>query len=237
MKFESEKELREFVLSRGCFDKAENVRIHQKYFRVGLQHFERLRHSFDFADKMVLVVGCSYGQHLIHFPQGSTGIEIQPRMVEFAKSLGLQVLSANVEDYIPVDNSSFDVIHCNDVLEHMIAPHKLLREFHRVLRSNGKVVIGVPNMDSLFGSGGWKGSEHLYAYNKKSMQFLLERAGFKVLKIVVVGRRLPKIINCLARECLLPKFGAEFYTIAEKNPDFSYSERRLEIFSPSWMKR
>ena len=96
MKFESEEELREFILSRGCFDKAENIRIYQKFFRTALQHFERLQYSFDFADKRVLFVGSSYGQHLIHFTQGSVGIEIKPRLIEFAKSLGLEVLSANI---------------------------------------------------------------------------------------------------------------------------------------------
>ena len=196
MKFESEKELGEFILARGCFDKAENRRIYEKFFRMALRHIERVQYSFDFEGKKVLVVGCSYGQHLIHFAKGSMGVEIQPRLIEFARSLGLEVLSANIEEHIPVDNSSFDAIHCHDVLEHMVAPHKLLREFHRLLIADGKLVISMNNMDAI-GYYGWKGAEHLYAFNKKSMEFLLERAGFRVLKTVVVGRRLPRIINQL----------------------------------------
>lgn len=235
MNFESEDQLKEFVLDKGCFDETENLRIYRKFFAGSMNRIRRLSSFFNFEGAEVLDVGCSYGQFIIHFPQGSAGVEIHPRMMEFARSLGLEVVSANIEDHIPFDNLSFDVIHCNAVLEHMVSPHKLLLEFHRILKSQGKLIIGVPNMD-VIGYKGWKASEHLYAYNKKSLLFLLERSGFKVIKIWRRSLGL-KVITPLIPEKIELKFTSNLKVVAEQIPNFTYPEKRLEIFTPSWMKK
>ena len=235
MKFKSEKELKEFVLARGCFDEAENLRIYRKFFLGSTKRAKRLSGFLDFEGQNVLEAGCSYGHFLIHLPQGSVGIEIQPRMIEFTRSLGLKVISANIEERIPVSSSSFDMIYCNAVLEHMVSPHNLLIEFHRILKPDGKLVIGVPNMDAI-NYKGWKALEHLYAYNKKSLEFLLERAGFQVVK-VWGNLRLSKLTNYMPIERLVLKFSSNILYYGKKKSEFSYPEKRLEIFTPSWMKK
>ena len=235
MGFETEEELRQFILNKGCFDKKENERIYEKFFRGSIERNERLLSFIELEGKKILDVGCAYGHWLIHFSQDSLGVEIQPRMIQFTRSLGLKVISANVEEHIPVENSMFDVVHCRDVLEHLIAPHKVLREFYRVLRDNGELVIGVPNMDSPFFSG-WKATEHLYSYNKKSLTFLLSRAGFKVLKAFVMGPRLPKVANFLIYEKVLPGWIGNINVVARKLTGSRYSAKRLDIYTPSWMK-
>ncbi len=236
MKFNAEEELREFILSKGCFDKVENERIYEKFFRDAIKQTNSLHHFVDFKDKKVLDVGACYGHYLIHFPQGSAGVDINSRMIEFAKRLGLEVMSANIEDYIPVESSSFDVIHCHNLLEHVTAPHRVLREFYRVLPEGGIVLIGVPNMDSP-GYKGWKAVGHLYAYNKKSLSFLLERSGFHVLKTFVNGRRLPKLVSFIVYEKLYPQFSPGFYIVGEKIPEFKYSEKRPDISTLYFMKQ
>lgn len=158
-----------------------------------------------------------------------------PRMIQFARSLGLKVISANVEEYIPIENSMFDMVHCRDLLEHMIAPHKVLREFYRILRDNGELVISVPNMDSPVLSG-WKETQHLYSYNKKALVFLLERSGFRVLKAFVMGPRLPKVANFLIYEKVLLGWIGNINVVARKITGFRYPEKRLDIYTPSWMK-
>lgn len=236
MKFESAEELREFILAKGCFDKAKLLRIYGKYFRGFRQRGEQLRHIFDFENKRVLEVGCSYGYNLIHFPQGSVGVEVQPRLVKFARSLGLEVISANIEDYIPVESSSFDVIYCRDVLEHMVAPYKLLIEFHRILRPDGRLVLDVRNMDGIC-SKYWNYPEHFYAFNKNSLSYLLERAGFKVKRYIILNQKLSKIINYVIYEKLLVKFMPALCVVAGKIPEFSYDKVRLDLFNPSWLRR
>ena len=45
---------------------------------------------------------------------------------------------------IPVSDDSFDVIICTEVLEHVPEPIKVIKEFSRILRKNGKMFITAP---------------------------------------------------------------------------------------------
>ena len=45
---------------------------------------------------------------------------------------------------IPVSDDSFDVIICTEVLEHVPEPIKVIKEFSRILRKNGKLFITAP---------------------------------------------------------------------------------------------
>ena len=235
MEFETEEELRKFILNTGCFDKKENERIYENFFRGSIERNKRLLSYIEFEGKEILDVDCAYGSWLVHFPKGSLGVEIQPRMTQFVGSLGLRVISANVDEHIPVENSMFDIVHCRDLLEHVIAPHKVLREFYRILRHDGELVIGVPNMDSPLHSG-WKHSTHINSYNKKSLTFLLDRSGFKVSRAFVLGPRLPKVANFLIYEKVLPGRIGNINVVAHKITGFKYPKKRLDIYTPFWMK-
>ncbi|MFA6074532.1 MAG: class I SAM-dependent methyltransferase [Negativicutes bacterium] len=45
---------------------------------------------------------------------------------------------------IPVDDDSFDVVLCSEVLEHLPEPVMAIREFARVLRDGGKLILTAP---------------------------------------------------------------------------------------------
>ena len=45
---------------------------------------------------------------------------------------------------IPVANASFDVIMCTEVLEHLPSPVAAIREFSRILRPGGQLVLTAP---------------------------------------------------------------------------------------------
>jgi predicted SAM-dependent methyltransferase len=44
-----------------------------------------------------------------------------------------------------IDNV-FDEVYCFEVLEHLISPFNALKEIHRVIKPNGRVVVTVPNV-------------------------------------------------------------------------------------------
>jgi len=46
---------------------------------------------------------------------------------------------------LPFNNQCFDLIYCSEVLEHLIDPLSTVREFIRVLRPCGKMIITTPN--------------------------------------------------------------------------------------------
>jgi SAM-dependent methyltransferase len=50
---------------------------------------------------------------------------------------------------LPFSEEVFDLVICTEVLEHLLWPHELLKEAHRVLSSNGKILLSVPNITSL----------------------------------------------------------------------------------------
>ena len=54
------------------------------------------------------------------------------------------VLKVNLNDRLPFDDNSFDIVACLDVLEHLDNPHQALQELMRVAKYS--VFISLPNM-------------------------------------------------------------------------------------------
>jgi len=48
--------------------------------------------------------------------------------------------------FLAFKDSSFDRIVCFEVLEHLSSPFKALKEFRRVLKNDGDVILSVPNV-------------------------------------------------------------------------------------------
>jgi 2-polyprenyl-3-methyl-5-hydroxy-6-metoxy-1,4-benzoquinol methylase len=97
----------------------------------------------------VLDVGCAFGFMLERFPNSfeKFGIDISEYAVAEAKkrvpNASFQV--AGTEDPLPFSENSFDVITCNDVLEHVESPRTALKNIHKALKSNG-IFISIPQI-------------------------------------------------------------------------------------------
>ena len=66
---------------------------------------------------------------------------------------GIETLHGNVEDELPFDAGSFDVVVAGEMLEHVRAPEEVVAEVRRVLRPRGTFVGSVPNAYRLQKSG------------------------------------------------------------------------------------
>jgi len=55
---------------------------------------------------------------------------------------GIDIISDIIN--IPVEDESFDYILCSEVFEHIPDPVKALKEFDRILKKNGEIIITVP---------------------------------------------------------------------------------------------
>jgi 2-polyprenyl-3-methyl-5-hydroxy-6-metoxy-1,4-benzoquinol methylase len=81
--------------------------------------------------------------------------------------------------------SHFDVIVINHVLEHVPAPLELLEEVHRILKGDGLLVIGVPNIGSIMSRilrERWpslRPEEHRWHFTPTTLRRLMARAGFQ----------------------------------------------------------
>ncbi len=80
----------------------------------------------------------------------------------------------------------FMYIRCNHSLEHDPDPGATLREFRRILRKDGRLLIGVPNIDSAparwFGKYWWYlgAPVHTYNFSSAHLSRLLKRHGLAV---------------------------------------------------------
>ena len=100
-------------------------------------------------------------------------------------------------DELDWGDSKFDLIYAHHVVEHLKDPVARLKSFHKILKNDGYLYIGVPNI-SAWGSkikfflekcgiktsrvGKYYDSEHHILYfNPASLRRLLEMSGFEVI--------------------------------------------------------
>jgi 2-polyprenyl-3-methyl-5-hydroxy-6-metoxy-1,4-benzoquinol methylase len=55
----------------------------------------------------------------------------------------------DVNKKLPFKDSSFDLIWCSEVIEHLDNPKKTISEFIRVLKKNGRIILTTPNSYAL----------------------------------------------------------------------------------------
>ena len=120
----------------------------------GRQHISRFLEMATGA-KNILDLGAGTGIDLdaakrIHPEATLYALEAYPPYQEILKSKGVSVFSANIErDVFPFEDGSFDVIICNQILEHCKEIWWILHEISRVLKRGGTLIVGVPNLASL----------------------------------------------------------------------------------------
>lgn len=126
------------------------------------------------------------------------GVEPSPTLSEMArKYFGLNVKTAFLQQ-AGFNDSFFDIVTMTDVFEHLTKPEEVLNEVHRILRPDGIVFIKVPNgLFNLFKfysarlTGRLKNYdifdsyEHVVHYSQKTLRLMLEKHGFKIIKISI----------------------------------------------------
>lgn len=126
------------------------------------------------------------------------GIDLFEKALKIAKKRGLLIKKVDLDkSRFPFKRNYFDAATCLDVLEHLIDPRKTIKEIHRVLKTNGILIISTPNMrywhhlltlvfkgrfpktsaDTRRYNGG-----HLHYFTYKDIEELLKTNGFTTLK-------------------------------------------------------
>src|SRR5919107_1206551 len=92
---------------------------------------------------------------------------------------------ADASGRLPIDDQQYDCVVCLELLEHVPVPVGLLGEMRRVLKSDGRVVLSVPNPYSwveiyreLFNRPDPEG--HLNGFTTPVMENLLALAGLRL---------------------------------------------------------
>jgi SAM-dependent methyltransferase len=101
------------------------------------------------APKVVLNAGCG-GNTKEHMPHGFRTPEWQDIRYDINKDNAPDIVGS-LTDMSAVDAASVDAVYCSHVIEHLY-PHEVpiaLREFYRVLKAEGFLVIGCPDLQSV----------------------------------------------------------------------------------------
>ena len=137
------------------------------YFNFALSANERGRKAADFIESIVplkgkraLDVGCAYGGFVVALSErgaDSMGIDIDPTLLALAEhnfrdtgrrlpiSLADITKAADIASFV----GAFDVITCNDVIEHVKDPAVAIEHISTMLRPGGIALFEIPNKDEV----------------------------------------------------------------------------------------
>lgn len=76
------------------------------------------------------------------------GAEIANERATLAKEKNISVESADLNSSLPYSNESFDVVHTNQVIEHLYDTDKFMDEISRILKRGGYTIISTENASS-----------------------------------------------------------------------------------------
>ena len=147
-------------------------------------------------DDIILDFGCGHQAYLLsHIKEKiKKGVGIDYDSKSYKLSSNIEVRNFHFTDKIPFLDRSFDKVFALAVIEHIDIPKvsKLFREFNRVLKPEGKVILTTP---TLFGKvileflafrlgiiSKDEVGDHKRYYQKKDLEILAKNYGFTVEK-------------------------------------------------------
>src|SRR5688500_18786373 len=102
------------------------------------------------SDKKVLDVGCAtgyLGKKIKELGNQVIGIDISQKAVTKAKKVLNDAVVVDLNNQkLPFKDQDFDYIIASEVIEHLFDGGSFLHEIHRVLKSNGTLIITTPNI-------------------------------------------------------------------------------------------
>lgn len=129
------------------------------------------------------------------------GLDVNPVGVEMARKwYGLQadVRLDPLEEAFP--GEQFDVIHMNEVVEHISEPMPLLRWCRKHLSRGGVLVIQTGNLDSLASrmkraDWGYFRVVHVSYFSTRTLSHAVQQAGFEIVRCVTMDWRFKSVLR------------------------------------------
>ena len=138
---------------------------------------------------VLLDIGAGTGDFLIIANQNgwqTIGVEPSDKAKQIAKTKNVSF----IESTRSIEDHSIDVITMWHVLEHVPDVNSQIKELKRLLKTNGTILIAVPNFNSYDAKhygvfwAAYDVPRHLWHFSKKSIQHLFEREKLQLVKII-----------------------------------------------------
>lgn len=178
------------VAEGGCYDSVEDRM--QIDFPAKLS---QIRSYLSSNDVKLLDVGCGKGFFIKKASEvgfDAYGIDISESGIKYAKEkLNVKVDLKSVEEASkdPFYIGRFDVVTLWATIEHIPNPYSLLSSIAKLLKKDGLLFLDTGLGDDkieklLTGHSQWYDApQHLFVFSQKSLKVLLEKSGFKIIKI------------------------------------------------------
>ncbi|WP_400192624.1 class I SAM-dependent methyltransferase [Hymenobacter sp. B81] len=131
----------------------------------------------------ILEVGCSGGPLMLALGKAGytnlTGIDVSEAGIALARRRGLTRVSVMDGANLSFADESVDLLIASDVLEHIEDEGRALREWTRVLRPGGRIIVFVPAFQMLWSHHDVV-NHHFRRYSAASLQTALRGAGLRV---------------------------------------------------------
>ncbi len=167
----------------------------------------------------VLEIGCAAGGFRLNFPEQIEywGVEPVRKAAEQARQKNIKVLCGTYDEVCDqVPDAYFDVVVCNDVIEHVSYPKAFLVSLKDKLNTNGVLVGSIPNVrfwgnlinllirrDWRYEESGVLDRTHLRFFTVKSFRRLMHDAGYELVMMKGIESLRMRILKVLLSPFLL----------------------------------
>ena len=180
--YESEDYISHTDSKKGLIEK-----LYQLAKKITLKSKERLLENLNItSDKTILDIGCGTGSFLEELKKNDwKTIGVEPNFLAKEKTIKKGIRCFNETKAI---HDKFSIITMWHVLEHVTDLQKQFSELHRLIDSNGKVIIAVPNFksyDAKFYKKYWAAFDvprHIWHFSESAISKLAEENNFKLIK-------------------------------------------------------
>lgn len=124
------------------------------YYRAGAENKRTIMRLMPRRPGSVMLdVGCGDGADAVRLARHvgaatAIGLELADHFAEAACARGVDVRQVDIAKRWPLDDCSVDVVHSNQVIEHLAETDHFMREIRRVLRPDGYAIVSTNNLAS-----------------------------------------------------------------------------------------
>lgn len=128
----------------------EKNKICQPLHIINNIRFNYIQSKTEINKKNIIDIGCGGGilsEKLAMHGGITTGLDKSKNLINIAKTrnkhfaLKIKYINTNIETYLKKNNSTFDIIICMELIEHIEKKDDLLKIIHTLINKNGIIII------------------------------------------------------------------------------------------------